>query len=189
MSKLQRPGIDYWPDNFQTPPPKPLPLWMQVVLFALLFIALQGAWSIAQGTPLEHLTVGDWTVVPAAFWVNLITPEIGASAMGYSISAPGGGINVMNGCEGFEVIFLWIAALMVTPMKWRWRLNGLVFGVCLIWVLNQVRILVLFYAYRADKEWFAELHGTVAPLVLIVVVSGAFALLVSWTQQQDTVAP
>jgi exosortase/archaeosortase family protein len=189
MPKLQRPGIDYLPDNFEAPPPKSLPLWLQLLLFASLFIAMQGVWSIAQGTTFEHVTVGDWTVVPAAFWVHLLTPEVGAVARGYSITAPGGGINVMNGCEGFEVIFLWISALIVTPLKWQWRLRGLVFGVGLIWVLNQVRILVLFYAYRTNKEWFAQLHGTIAPLVLIVLVSGAFALFVAMTQKQDDASP
>ncbi len=188
MQKPQRPGIDYLPDNFEPPPQKPWPLWLQLVLFALLFIAMQGAWSLAQGTMLEHVTVGDWTVMPAAFWMHLITPGAEAVAQGYSITAPGGGINVMNGCEGFEVIFLWIDALVITPMSWRWRGRGLVLGVGLIWVLNQVRILILFYAYRADKEWFTQLHGTIAPLVLIVLVTAAFALFVAWSSGSGFIA-
>lgn len=188
MQLPQRPGIDYLPDNFEPPVQKHWPLWLQLVLFALLFVAMQGTWSLAQGTMLEHVTVGDWTVVPAAFWIHLITPGAGAFVQGYSITAPGGGINVMNGCEGFEVIFLWIAALTITPMGWRWRGRGLVLGVGLIWVLNQVRILVLFYAYRVDKEWFARLHGTIAPLVLIVLVTAAFALFVAWSSGSGALA-
>ena len=188
MQNQHRPGIDYLPDNFEPPPSKPWPLWLQLVLFALLFIAMQGAWSLAQGTMLEHVTVGDWTVVPAAFWIHLITPGIGAMAQGYSITAPGGGINVMNGCEGFEVVFLWVAALAITPMRWSWRGRGLVLGIGLIWVLNQIRILVLFYAYRADKEWFAQLHGTIAPLVLIVLVGAVYALFVAWSSSTTAVA-
>jgi len=181
MQKTQRPGIDYLPDNFVPAPPEPWPLWIQLLLFAVLFVAMQAAWSLAQGTFLEHVTVGDWTVKPAAFWIQWITPDIGAIANGYSISAPGGGINVLNGCEGFEVIFLWITALVITPLGWRRRMGGLLFGVALIWALNQVRLLVLFYAYRLDKSWFAHLHGTIAPLVLIVLVAAAFALFVAYS--------
>jgi hypothetical protein len=51
-----------------------------------------------------------------------------------------------------------------------------------------VRILVLFYAYRSNKEWFAQLHGTIAPLVLIVLVTAAFALFVAWSSGTMTVA-
>ena len=181
MQQSARPGIDYLPDNFVPPPPKAWPLWLQLLLFAVLFIAMQAGWSLAQGTALEHVTVGDWTVRPAAFWIQLITPDIGANAQGYSITATGGGINVLNGCEGFEVVFLWLSALAITPLSWRWRGIGLVLGVGLIWVLNQVRILILFYAYRTNKEWFAQLHGTIAPLVLIVLVAAAFALFVAWS--------
>jgi exosortase/archaeosortase family protein len=188
MQLQPRPGIDYLPDNFEQPPPTPWPLWLQLVLFILLFTAMQAGWSLAQGTVLEHVTVGDWTVKPAAFWIQLITPEVGVIAQGYSLTAPAGGINVLNGCEGFEVIFLWIAALTITPMSWRLRGLGLVLGIVMIWILNQVRILVLFYAYRSNKEWFAQLHGTIAPLVLIVLVTAAFALFVAWSSGTMTVA-
>ena len=173
-----RPGIDYLPDNFQPPPATPWPLWLQIVVFAALFALLQGAWSFAQGTVLEHVAVGDWTVTPAAHWIQIISPQLGAQAWGYSIKAPGGGINVLNGCEGFEVIFLWLAALAVTPMAPGRRLLGLPLGLLLIWALNQVRIVALFYVYRSDRELFALLHGTVAPLLLIVCVTVAFAVLV-----------
>lgn len=180
MNESPRPGIDYLPDNFELPPRKPWPLWLQLSLFAVLFICMQGAWSLAQGTVIEHVAVGDWTVKPAAFWIRMLTPAVGVIAQGNSLNAPGGGINVMNGCEGFEVVFLWISALAITPMNWRWRGIGLAIGIGLIWLLNQLRILVLFYAYRTDKEWFAQLHGTIAPLVLIVLVGAAFAFLVAW---------
>jgi len=179
MNESPRPGIDYLPDNFVEPARRPRPLGLQVSAFALLFVALQGLWSMAQGTVLEHVAVGDWTVAPAARWIQWLTPGVGAEAVGYSIKAPGGGINVLNGCEGFEVIFLWLAALVVAALTWRRRLAGLLLGLPLIWVLNQLRILTLFYTYRSDKGLFALLHGTVAPLVLVVLVVIAFVILIS----------
>lgn len=191
MQDRPRPGIDYLPDNYVdvSPVSKPWPLWLQLVLFAVLFIAMQAAWSIAQGTTLEHIAVGDWTVKPAAFWIQWITPGIGAMAQGYTITATGGGINVLNGCEGFDVIFLWVAALVITPLTWRWRTGALIMGVALIWLLNQLRILALFYAYRMDKEWFAQLHGTIAPLVLIVLVAMMFVWLVMHSPRFTVAAP
>jgi len=179
MNQSPRPGIDYLPDNFVEPARRPRPLWLQVSAFALLFIAMQGLWWMAQGTVLERVAVGDWTVAPAARWIQWLTPAAGAEAVGYSIKAPGGGINVLNGCEGFEVIFLWLAALAVAPLTLRRRLTGLLLGLPLIWVLNQLRILALFYAYRSDKDLFALLHGTEAPLVLVVLVVLAFGMLMA----------
>jgi exosortase/archaeosortase family protein len=59
-------------------------------------------------------------------------------------------------------------------MNWRKRAQGILIGTLGVWALNQGRILVLFYANRSDKELFNLLHGTVAPLVLIVLTSIAF---------------
>lgn len=179
MKTQPRAGIDYFPDGFEPSPAKPWPLWLQIGVFALVFVLLQSAWSFARGTTIEHIAVAQATVVPATWLVNQLTPGVHATAVRTSIRAAGGGINVLNGCEGFEVLFLLIAALTVTPMTWRRRVLGLLAGTLLVWLLNQGRILVLFYASRADKDLFALLHGTVAPLVMIVVVTIAFVFYLS----------
>ncbi len=72
-----------------------------------------------------------------------------------------------------------MAALLVAPIVWRRKAVGLFAGALIVWVLNQARILVLFYASRADKELFTLLHGTVAPLVMIVLVTIAFVFFLS----------
>ncbi len=145
----------------------------------MAFVLMQGLWSFARGTLLERVAVDQATVDPAAWLVNQLTPQVHALAVRSSIRAPGGGINVLNGCEGFEVLFLLMAALLVAPIVWRRKAVGLFAGALIVWVLNQARILVLFYASRADKELFTLLHGTVAPLVMIVLVTIAFVFFLS----------
>lgn len=179
MKNKPRAGIDYYPDGFVTPPPKPWPLWLQIGVFALVFVLLQGAWSFTRGSAMERIAVDKVTVLPAAWLVNQLTPDVRAVAVRTSIRAAGGGINVLNGCEGFEVLFLLVAALLVAPMTWSRKVHGLLAGTLFVWMINQGRILVLFYANRADKELFTLLHGTVAPLVLIVLVTIAFVLYLS----------
>ena len=164
-----------------------LPHLLQVGGFVTVFLALQTAWAQASGTWLEALVIGEMTVRPAAIWIGLLTPDIGAQAVGYSIKAPGGGMNIINGCEGLDVLFLLFSAFVVYPTVWfRW-VGALATGVVVVWVLNQVRVVVLFYASRYDKDLFALLHGTVAPLVLIALVAIFFAAFVSWTARRSSV--
>jgi exosortase/archaeosortase family protein len=73
-----------------------------------------------------------------------------------------------------DVLFLLWSALVVTATGWRRRIFRFVARTGLVWALNQVRVVVLFYANREDKELFALLHGTVAPLLIIVVPTAAF---------------
>ncbi len=99
-------------------------------------------------------------------------------AQGSRIAADGGGLNVLFGCEGTDVVFMLAAAFAVFPMPGRWRLWGMACGLLWVFVLNQLRIASLFYAFRSDKEWFDLLHNIAAPLVMITLTGGFFHLWV-----------
>lgn len=135
--------------------------------FLVLFALLHGAWTAARGTAVERLAIDVATVRVAAALVRTITPEVAAVAEGPRIRAPGGGLNILNGCEGIDTAFLLVAALCVFPLPWRRRLAGIAAGLLFVFVLNQARILALFYAYRADRALFDLLHGTLAPVAMI----------------------
>ena len=141
------------------------------VLFLAIFGILQLTWEGLRGSSVERVVVHDGTVRPAAFLANLITPDIHARAVEFSLRAPGGGLRILNGCEGVEALFLLIAALLVASIPWRIRLLGLGFGLPLVFAINQVRILVLFYTYRRSPDLFDSLHGIVAPIVVVLLIS------------------
>lgn len=156
---------------------KSRPLWLMAALFVLVVVALQWAWSEARGTAVERAVINNATVGTAVAVINFWTPQVHASAVGPRIKAPGGGINILNGCEGTEVLFLFVAALMAYPFSWQTRLGGLLGGTAFIFVANQGRLLTLFYSYQNDRELFDQLHGLVMPLILIVATLGLFVWL------------
>ena len=59
-------------------------------------------------------------------------------------------------------------------MPWRTRLAGLGLGIVLVYLLNEARVLALFYAYRSDRALFDLLHSVVAPVVLIAAAAAHF---------------
>ena len=89
------------------------------MLFAGLFVAMQFGWNSARDTGLEQIAIEVLTVRPAAWLINLITPEIAVQASGTRLKAAGGGINILNGCEGSEVVFLLASAMMVARLGSR----------------------------------------------------------------------
>ena len=151
--------------------PKPRAIWMSALLFVAVFAILQMGYGATRGSWFEHLVIGDLTVVPSAALIKTLTPEVGVKARGNQLLAPGGGIVVKKGCEGTEVMFMLIAAFAAVVMPWRRRLLGLGLGVLLVFCLNQIRIVGLFYAYRSDPSLFGFLHGTLAPLILVIAVA------------------
>lgn len=167
-------------DVLPPPRPAPAPIWRVGLVFLLALLALQAAWSALRGSAAERAVIDQATVGTAVALVRRLTPEVDAQARGARIQAPGGGINVLNGCEGTEVLFLLWAALLAAPLSWRWRLKGAVLGVVWVFALNQVRLLALFYSYRQDREVFNLLHGLVAPGVLVA----ASLLFVAWVHRR-----
>lgn len=149
----------------------------RTALFGTIFVVLQCLWIAASGSALERLVIDQATVAPAANLIRLITPEVSVVASGSRLTAPSGGINVLKGCEGTEVLFMLVAAFAISGLRWRDRLAGLALGTGLVYVLNQLRLIGLFYAYRQDRALFDFLHGTAGPLVLVALVGLFF---VAW---------
>lgn len=156
-------------DPFASESP-PLPLAWRAVGFLVTFSVLQLTWQALSGGRLEYFVIHTCTVRPAALIANLLTPGVQATASNYVLQAPGGGLDILNGCEGLEALFLVIAAFAVAPLGWRWRFAGAAVGVPVVFVVNQARILALFYAFRASPPLFDALHATVTPIAVVVLV-------------------
>lgn len=166
------------------PPAGPRRAWLwRVAGFLLLFAALQGTYTAQRGGALERFVIDTLTVRTAAALIDWGWPAIGVVADGPRLRAPGGGLNVLNGCEGVDIAFLLLAAMAVAPIPWRRRLLGLVAGLPLVFLLNQLRVIALFHAYRHDRDGFDLLHGGVAPLLMVLVV-GVFYLV--WVERSVT---
>jgi len=158
------------------------PIWLAITIFLTSFLTLQLGWSRARGTDLEHWVIDGATVRTSVAIVNALTPAVAAEAHGASILAPGGGVTVLDGCEGTEVLFLLFAALAAYPFSWTVRMGGLVAGTVYVFVINQLRLVALFYAIRSNPALFAQLHAVIAPLVLILCTLLFFSALRSWDQ-------
>ena len=146
----------------------------RLLAFLGAFTAQQLGWQALRGSLAEQLVIHWGTVVPAAWLVDILTPGAQARAVGFSLVAPGGGLNILNGCEGMETLFLLVAAFLVAPLPGRLRWQGLLLGTVVVFVVNQLRILTLFYVFRADANWFDPLHGTVTPIAVVLLVAAYF---------------
>jgi exosortase/archaeosortase family protein len=150
-----------------------------VAIFVAVFFSLQFAWESCRGTAVERLLIDLGTVAPAAWIIDLVWPAYGVQAQAHSIISAVGQINVLNGCEGLELVFLLAAAFAAYPMPWRQRALGLGLGTALAYVANQGRLTALWYAFVHDRSLFALLHGTLAPLALVALCLLYFMMFIA----------
>ncbi len=139
------------------------------LIFLIVFLILQFGYSASRGGIVEHLVIDIATVRPSVAVINLIAPQEQAQAAGHRIVAPQGGLNILNGCEGTESMFLLLAAMVAFSAPWKHKLKGFLAGLVLVYGLNQVRIIALYFVAHHDKHWFDLLHGYIAPTLIIVL--------------------
>lgn len=157
-------------------PRKPRPLHVRsrqtlrsLVIFIAVFFAFQLAWEQCRDSAIETWVIDRATVQPAAWSINYLWPEQQTAAKKNSLIGSQGRLNILNGCEGLETLFLLIAAFLAYPLPWKTRLAGIGSSVLLIYVANQARIIFLWWAIRHYPSTFGLLHGTVLPLILIAI--------------------
>lgn len=148
--------------------------WARLGAFAAIFAALQFAYVSLGSGRLERFVIEKVTVGGAAWVLNRLDPGAGVVAQGARLVAPGGGLHVLAGCEGMDVALLLGSALLVASLPWRQRLLGLLAGLLLVLVLNQLRMLALFHAYRHHRQAFELLHGTLLPLAMVLVAAAFY---------------
>lgn len=146
-----------------------------LAIFLITFITLQTSWELCRGSIIERAIIDHATVIPASWWLQRLWPEQSIHADGHSLVSPTNRLNILNGCEGLETLFLLAAAFMAFPLNWRLRVIGIVSSILLIYVLNQLRIVLLWWATRSAPQLFSLLHGTVLPLTLIAAGTLWFA--------------
>jgi exosortase family protein XrtM len=145
-----------------------------VVLFVGAFIALQVAYSSARDTEVERMIVDVATVRPSAAIIDAITPREQVRADGHRLVSPHARLSVLDGCEGTECMMLLIAAILAHRARLRDKLVAMLLGVGLVYAVNQLRIVALYYTFRFERDWFALLHGYIAPTFVVVVAAGFF---------------
>lgn len=156
-----------------------LSLARQAALFLLIFAGLQWLWGWQRDSQFALFLIEGLTIHLAVGAIHLISPEAMAVAKGIQISAIGGGINVYSGCEGVEIMFMLITAILIAPAKPVAKLSGMALGCLYVFFLNQIRLIVLFYVLRINKSWFELAHGTLFPIFLVALTALYFGLWLS----------
>lgn len=149
----------------------------RVALFAGLYLALQAAWRQLCAGEAGAWLIDRATVAPAAGLIGMLLPHDNVWANGPRLAWPEGRLQLEAGCDGFEVLALFVPAVLVAPIGWRRGVAMLFAGTLLIWGLNQVRLLALYLAFRRWPEIFDPLHAVWAPLILL----GATFAFYAWS--------
>lgn len=152
----------------------------QKVLFLLKFLlTLIVAYAIVAWNPVNDRVIVPFTAALAAT-ATAVLQTFGeqVTVNGTLLSSSRFGVQVNNGCNGVEAMLILLAAIVAFPASIRARAVGLLTGIVVVQVLNQVRIISLYLLGAYRPRLFDVFHTAVWQ---IVVIGAAMVVFVVWT--------
>ena len=117
----------------------------------------------------------------AASTINTLTPERNVIIKDHSIISKTAKLNIVRGCDGSGVWFMLSAAILGFGASFRHTLIGFVLGTLTVYLINQVRIVGLYYVIEHNRAWFPPIHTYYAPTLIIFLIAGFFLVWTRWS--------
>ena len=80
-------------------------------------------------------------------------------------------ISVKNGCDGLEPLAILLSGILVFPIMFRYKVQGLIWGTLALMGLNFIRIVGLYLAGMYLQEWVFDLLHEQGGVVMFTALS------------------
>ena len=93
------------------------------------------------------------------------------SVSGTNLSSQDFGINIVDGCNGVFATAILLAGVIAYPSRIKAKMIGILIGIPAIFIINQLRVISLFYLGRSHPTVFEEVHVYVwQPIIIIFAI-------------------
>ncbi|MFO1435540.1 MAG: exosortase family protein XrtM [Gammaproteobacteria bacterium] len=144
-------------------------------IFVLDYLVLYGLYFTLPDEILTHYIYYYGIVHTARQIVQEIAPLDAVSAFDNVLYSPRATLEIVRGCDGSGVMFLLVAAIAAYPSAWRGKIIGILSAIVLTCVLNQARIVGLYFTLTRQPDWFIALHTYLVPTLFVILAVGFFA--------------
>ncbi|MDC6168857.1 exosortase family protein XrtM [Paucibacter sp. XJ19-41] len=149
--------------------------WIALVLFVGVYASLHGLYMQIPDELLRELVHYYAIVWPSAGLISLIAPADQVAAQVGAVVSPTVSLSIIRGCDGSGALFLLLAAVAAARGGVRHKLLGLAGAVLVSYVLNEARVVSLYFVAAHRAGWFDTLHNFLIP-TLVVLLSCFFFL-------------
>ena len=121
----------------------------------------------------------------AAKFINTVTPDRNVRVRDNNIASHKASLNIVRGCDGSGILFMIIAAVLGFGAKFKDTILGLLLGAVTVYIVNQIRIIGLFYLVEYNRMWFPAVHTYYAPTLIIFIIAGYFLWWTRWVTNKQ----
>jgi len=163
------------------------PRWF-IAMFLGLYVVFHGLYFLVPDETLSEVVYPYGVGSVSVALINAIEPDAKAVAENNSVKSRRAQLDIVRGCDGSGVLFIVAAATLAFATSIKRKLVGLALGLALVYVINQVRIVGLYFVVANRVEWFPFLHTYVAPTLIIVLVCVYFSWWTKWATSPPSAA-
>ncbi len=152
-----------------------------IVLAAVLYGIMHFAYHQVPDSTLRETVYPSVIGHPAEAVITTITPDRVVRVKDNQILSNKVSLNIVRGCDGSGVWFMLLAAVLGFGASLRHTISGLLLGTFTVYLINQVRIVGLFYLIEYDRTLFPAVHTYYAPTLIVFLIAGFFLWWTRWT--------
>jgi exosortase/archaeosortase family protein len=94
-------------------------------------------------------------------------------------------VTVLPACTAFEFSWFLIAAILSFPAPWSYRILGVGTGVCVLLMLNVIRVMTLYYFGIHYTALLDVLHVEVWGVILNICMATLLVAWIMWAKRND----
>lgn len=161
-------------------------VWQRLLAFACLYTALHALYSWIPDPVLRDVVHFHGVVQPGAMVISFLAPGEHAVASVGAIESSATSLSIVRGCDGSGVLFLLMAAVISARTAIRPKFFGLVGAVALTYLLNEVRVIGLYFVAAHRPTWFEGLHNLFVPTYIVLASLLYFLWWSAWARRNAT---
>jgi exosortase family protein XrtM len=147
-----------------------------LITFSAIYVALYAVYLQIPDEVLMQEVYSHLIVTPGASLIKLVAPAEPVIGIGNELISGSTTVEIVRGCDGAGVLFLLIAAIFAVAAPLKRLAWGVAGALLLVYAVNQLRIVVLYFALLRHRDWFTPLHTMVFPGLFIVLGLISFLL-------------
>lgn len=161
--------------------PSSAPLWQRpneikfLLVFIICYSAFHSLYFLIPDNILRDVFHHYAILIFSVDVINYLAPHEMVTVVGNKLVSAKATLSVVRGCDGAGVSFLLVAAIMAFRARLSDKVIGILTGILLLYVINQVRIIGLYFVIAYNREWFVPIHTYFAPTLIVILSSAFFA--------------
>jgi exosortase family protein XrtM len=155
--------------------------WVFVLMFVATYVVLYLGYSVVPDAVLRDSVYYYGIVCPSKMMINWLAPSEHVIGVQNNLISATAKLSVVRGCDGSGIILLLVAAIIAYRANLKATLLGSLGAIALVYALNQLRIVALYFVNVHEPAWFMPIHVYFIPTLMILVGALYFAI---WAAHQ-----